>query len=118
MEGIHIDNDDIKNVAEDVQDMVHDVGRLLDLDRPNNKKWLELDAKLRFSNPTQELLKMVLNDFGITDEKSFRHAVKAIRMAVEDGIENCPYLERAQKAADRFFRFYAKAIKVDDLPKG
>jgi len=61
---------------------------------------------------------MVLNDFGIHDEKSFHDAMRALGEFGEDAIENCPYLPRARKAAERLIRYWAKAVQVGDLPHG
>lgn len=110
IEGLWVTNDSIKDVAEDAKDLARDFGRMMDLHRPINQKAIELDAAVRFSNPVQKLVKMVLADFGIKSEKDAREAGRAIEHAVEEGLENCPMIDRVRKAAERFVRFYARTV--------
>lgn len=117
-EGAHIENNDIKNVFEDAQDLVEDVLRLMDPSSPENQYSARLDMELFHSKPITELLKMVLKDFGITDKKSAFEAAREVMEAAEDAYENCPYIPRARKAAERVVRYYAHAVKISDLPKG
>lgn len=65
IEGLYLDNDDIKNAAEDIEHVWNDFSNLMDVKNPLTAKSLELDAKLRFSPAVQEMIHMVFEDFGI-----------------------------------------------------
>ena len=82
-EGIWIDNDSIKDVFEDAEDLWEDVETLLDPKSALNQQKIKVDATLRFSKPVQSLLKMVLKDFGIENMHDFRVAATKIEHAVE-----------------------------------
>lgn len=117
-EGVYIDNNDIKNVAEDVEDILGHAADLMNPKYPFMKQAIKQDAELRFSAPVQKLVKMVLSDFGITNKQTFRKAVRAIQKAAEDIEVMNPIFERAEKAADRLIRFYCNALEIGDLPTG
>lgn len=116
IEGLYLDNDDIKNAAEDIEQVWRDFGHLMDPKNPLTAKSIELDAKLRFSPAVQKLKNMVFEDFGIKTEKDLLDAAMKIANRVENDMENCPYFRRMQKAVERMMRFAMKNIKVTDLP--
>lgn len=78
IEGLYLDNDDIKNAAEDIEHVYNDFRNLMDVKNPLTAKSLELDAKLRFSPAVQEMIKMVFEDFGIKSEEDIMRAGEAI----------------------------------------
>lgn len=64
--GIHVDNDDIKDIAEDVEYFANEVNDFLDPENELQAEGIKLDAELRYSAGVQDLVKMVMKDFGIT----------------------------------------------------
>lgn len=91
IEGVHIDNDDIKNIAEDAQNLFEDVEDFLDPETDFQQKAIKLDAELRFSPKVQELLKMIMKDFEIESPEDLARAVETIASRVAEDIESCPY---------------------------
>lgn len=69
IEGVHINNDDIKDVAEDIEHIMQDVDRLMDPEYALTKKSIELDAAIRFSEPMQKLMAQIGSDFGFASEE-------------------------------------------------
>jgi hypothetical protein len=59
-EGIHVDNDDIKDLAEDIEYFANEVEDFMDPENPLQKEGIKLDAELRWSAGVQNLVKMVL----------------------------------------------------------
>jgi len=109
-EGFHIDNDDIKDFAEDLEHIAEDVGDFLDPENPFTAEGIRLDAEVRFSAPVQKLLKMFMSDFGIKSEHDLERAVEDIAEHVERDLESCPYYRRARKATERMMRFAMKHL--------
>jgi hypothetical protein len=118
IDGVHIDNDDIKNIAEDAQYMFEDVEDFLDPETDFQQKAIKLDAELRFSPKVQELLHMIMKDFEIESPEDLARAVETIGSRVAEDIESCPYYQRSRKATERMIRFAMKNVDISDLPKG
>lgn len=76
IDGLYLDNDDIKNVAEDIQDTWNDFSKLMDQKNPLMAKAIELDAKIRFSPAVQEMKKMIFEDFGIKSVRDLENAAE------------------------------------------
>lgn len=91
IDGVHIDNDDIKNIAEDAENLFEDVEDFLDPETDFQQKAIKLDAELRFSPKVQELLKMIMKDFEIESPEDLARAVETIASRVAEDIESCPY---------------------------
>lgn len=117
-DGIHVDNDDIKDIAEDVEYFANEVNDFLDPENELQAEGIKLDAELRYSAGVQDLVKMVMKDFDITDIEDLQRAVETIGERVVDDIESCPYYRRSRKAVERLLRFAMKNIQVTDLPTG
>lgn len=71
IEGIHINNDDIKDIAEDVQQILEDFGTVMDPDYPAMREWISKDGAARFEPNIQKLMKLVLSDFDIQSKRDF-----------------------------------------------
>lgn len=116
--GIHIDNDDLKDMAQDVRHFVEDVDDFLDPKNPTMAKGIKLDAQLRFSPNVQKLIKMVMKDFNIKNEHDLEKAFEKVVMHVGKDLASCPYFRRSRMAAERMLRFAMKSLKISDLPYG
>lgn len=118
VEGVHIDNDDIKDVFEDAEHLAHEVEEFMNPDSPLMQKAIELDANVRFSAPVQAFIKQLMADLEITDVKQLEKIVETIAMRVGQDMESCPYFRRMHKAVERFLRFAMKNVEITDLPTG
>jgi len=116
--GFHIDNDELKNVVEDMENLWEDFEEFMDPKSPLQAKGIELDAKLRFSPNVQKLLKMIMDDFNIHSEKDLEKAVEKIAMHIGKDLAGCPYYRRARLSGERMVRYAMKNVKISDLPKG
>ena len=114
--GFHIDNDDLKDMAQDVRHFVEDVEDFMDPKNPTMAKGIKLDAQLRFSPNVQKLIKMVMKDFNIKNEHDLERAFEKIVRHVGKDIASCPYFRRSEMAAERMLRFAMKSLKISDLP--
>jgi len=118
IEGEHIPNDNIKDIAEDLEDIFEDLDKLMDPEYPLTRDGIKLDAAVRFSPKVQELAKMIMKDFGITSERDLETAMMKVADGLEGMVENDPYFQRARKAGERVLRYAMDHIEVTDLPTG
>jgi hypothetical protein len=78
--GFHVDNDDIKDLAEDIEYFANQVEDFMDPENPLQKEGIKLDAELRWSAGVQNLVKMVMKDFDISSlEDHFNKVLNSSR---------------------------------------
>jgi len=90
IDGLYIDNDDIKDIAEDGEDILDDFGHMMDLDYPKTRKDLELDAAMRFSKPGRALEKTLTEDLSKID-------FEGIERKMRGELKTCPFAQRIKK---------------------
>lgn len=110
IDGVHIDNDDIKDFFEDAQHLGEHIDEFFDPETPLMKEGIKLDAEVRYSPNMQKLIKMVMKDFGIKSGNDLQKAVEAIGKRVVHDIESCPYYRRSKLAAERMMRYAMKSL--------
>lgn len=77
-DGIHIDNSDLKDMAEDIEHFANRFQDFMDPENPLQAEAIKLDAELRWSEGVQKLAKMVMKDFGISSVQDLQKAVMII----------------------------------------
>jgi len=90
MEGAHLENDAIKDVFEDLEDLNDDINDILDPKYPAAARGIKLDAALRWTPDVQKVLGMVADDFNIHNEKEFNTRANTILRNLNDKLEACP----------------------------
>lgn len=118
IEGVHIDNGILKNKFEDIEHLFEEVEDFMDPKNPLQAEGIKLDAAMRFSPKVQELMKMIMKDFGIKSFHDLERAVEKVGMHIYKDVRRCPYFRRMRKGVERMVRFAMRNVRVSDLPKG
>jgi hypothetical protein len=106
----HMENSDIKDIAEDVVSILKDYARLYRLNKEPAKTILKTSAALRWTPEYQKFEKSLK-----TEDWS---KVGALLMKWGKNAKRCPKLQRLTNSGDRLFRTFAREIKIKDLPTG
>jgi len=115
-DGVHIDNDMIYDMAEDIDQLEDDIEHWMDPRYPLTAEGIKIDAELRFSPNAQKLLKMLMKDLDINSFEDLENAAEKIVGHMERDFESCPYAQRMRKAVERMVRFAMQNTIVTDLP--
>jgi hypothetical protein len=67
MNGAHINNDDLKDIAEDIEDIYNDFESFMDPNYGLQQEAIKLDAKIRFSPEMAALGGLIKEDLALFD---------------------------------------------------
>lgn len=117
--GLHVDNSDIKDIAEDMRLAWEEIKELHDMDGEMLKTGIPVDFALKTEKNRKELGKMIYEDFGL--DMNFGYNDPASEEAIGRYVEtwgNWEQSERVCKAAHRYLRAVCKNLEIEDLPQG